>query len=288
VTSELDPVASEFFAVCQEKSAAINGVLAALCDGTVKIDWKQPQAATPDLPETALLLHWQAAGRQAVLLLPAISAPSWINQPDEQQQNALQQAANDIAGLLHEGEEVTGAAALSGEAATRHAENALRDSAATFLPFELQGGEESAAGLLIFAAPAAGASSSAGKATAPAAEHAVATQLAAARQKAMAASRGGRLPVYTRSLLKICVPVSVSLATTTMPVQRILEIGEGSIIQFSKSCEETLTLHAGSQPIAEGEAVKVGDKFGLRISHMTTPQERFRALAADTPPSIQN
>ena len=38
------------------------------------------------------------------------------------------------------------------------------------------------------------------------------------------------------------------------------------MIQFDKSCEEMLELSVGDHPMASGGAVKVGDKFGLRIS----------------------
>lgn len=87
-----------------------------------------------------------------------------------------------------------------------------------------------------------------------------------------------RLPSYVRSLLKIRVPVSVTLATTRQPVSRVLNIGPGSIIQFSKNCEQPLCLSVGGEPIAEGDAVKIGEKFGLRITAMILPGERFFAL----------
>jgi flagellar motor switch protein FliN/FliY len=83
------------------------------------------------------------------------------------------------------------------------------------------------------------------------------------------------LPSYTRSLLKIRVPVVASLATTQIPVGRILEIGPGSIIQFNQSCEQPLSLAIGEHEFAVGEAVKVGEKFGLRITSMVMPSERF-------------
>jgi flagellar motor switch protein FliN/FliY len=83
------------------------------------------------------------------------------------------------------------------------------------------------------------------------------------------------LPSYARSILKIQVPVVVTLASTTLPVSRIVELGPGSIIQFDKSCEETLSLEVGGQEVAVGEAVKVGDKFGLRVTSMIMPEERF-------------
>ncbi|WP_254506731.1 FliM/FliN family flagellar motor C-terminal domain-containing protein [Anatilimnocola floriformis] len=83
------------------------------------------------------------------------------------------------------------------------------------------------------------------------------------------------LPPFTRSLLKIQVAVVASLATTNLPVGRILEIGPGSIIQFDQSCEQPLSLAVGDNSFAVGEAVKVGEKFGVRITSMVMPDERF-------------
>jgi flagellar motor switch/type III secretory pathway protein FliN len=86
------------------------------------------------------------------------------------------------------------------------------------------------------------------------------------------------LPPYTRSLLKIRVPLSVTLAAKKQPVGQILEIGPGSIVQFDKSCEEMLDLNVSNLPIARGEAVKVGDKFGLRVTSLILPGERFKPV----------
>lgn len=84
-----------------------------------------------------------------------------------------------------------------------------------------------------------------------------------------------QLPTYAKSLLKVEVPVTVRLATTKQSVDQILKLGPGSILQFDKRCEENLELEIGGQTVAEGEVVKVGDKFGLWITAMTVPEERF-------------
>ena len=84
-----------------------------------------------------------------------------------------------------------------------------------------------------------------------------------------------QLPTYAKSLLKVRVPVTVTLASAKYPVSQILELGPGSIIQFNKPCEDNLTLEVGDHSIAKGEAVKVGDTFGLWITSMTMPDERF-------------
>jgi flagellar motor switch/type III secretory pathway protein FliN len=86
------------------------------------------------------------------------------------------------------------------------------------------------------------------------------------------------MPNYTRSLLKIRVPIVVTLAKTHQPLSRIVELAPGSIIPFDKSCDDTLSLEVNNREVAVGEAVKVGDKFGLRITSMILPPERFVPL----------
>jgi flagellar motor switch protein FliN/FliY len=100
------------------------------------------------------------------------------------------------------------------------------------------------------------------------------------RSDAESASWLQRLPSYSRSLLKIKVPVTVTLATSKQPVRTIVGLVPGSIIQFEKLCDEMLTLEVGNQRVAEGETVKVGDKFGLRVTSMVLPEERFHTVQA--------
>lgn len=91
---------------------------------------------------------------------------------------------------------------------------------------------------------------------------------------------GERAATYSRSLLRIKLPVIVTLASKKQPIGRIVELGPGAIIHFEKSCEEMLDLEVGGQTVAQGEPVKVGDKFGIRLTSLATPRERFLTLAA--------
>ena len=87
------------------------------------------------------------------------------------------------------------------------------------------------------------------------------------------------LPGYARSVLKVKIPVATILARAKKPIKAVLELGVGSIIQFDKSCDEMLEVEVGqSIVIASAEAVKVGDKFGFRISTVVLPDERFRRV----------
>ena len=96
----------------------------------------------------------------------------------------------------------------------------------------------------------------------------------------MSQAHSQSLPDYALSLLKVEVPVTVTLASKKEHVKGILDIVPGAIIQFDKSCEEMLDLELGDHRIAVGEAVKVGDKFGRRITSMVLPDERFHAVRA--------
>lgn len=70
---------------------------------------------------------------------------------------------------------------------------------------------------------------------------------------------------YSKSVLSIETPVSVTLARKMIPLSRIVELVPGSMLTFDAHCDEPLMLEAGGKVIATGETVKIGDKFGLRV-----------------------
>ena len=76
---------------------------------------------------------------------------------------------------------------------------------------------------------------------------------------------------YRTAVLKIETNVSVTLARQNVSLQKILGLVPGSMLLFSKHYAEPLTLEANGMPIATGETVKVGDKFGIRILQITAP-----------------
>ena len=97
------------------------------------------------------------------------------------------------------------------------------------------------------------------------------------------AHRLAQLPPYSRSLLRIKVPVVVTLASTRQPVSRVLDLAPGTILHFTKPCDEPLTLSVGNCEVAVGDTVKVGEKFGLRITSMVMPEEKFEAIRPKEP-----
>jgi flagellar motor switch protein FliN len=240
-----------------------------------KIESFQFQGAPAEWNGPGLLLVFKVGKQGLVACVPAASGllPDWVANADAGSQDRLKRLALSF-----------GAALLSGALV-------VDDATAVFVPnlaeavADLNLAESvSAIHMLVRSGEVAGAIRLVWPAQIPEskasgqASHGKPVANASPPSANAAASEPPQLPTYVRSLLRISVPVSVQLASTKQPVSRVLNIGPGSIIQFDKNCEQPLTLYVGNQAVAQGEAVKVGEKFGVRITNMILPGERFFAL----------
>ena len=82
-----------------------------------------------------------------------------------------------------------------------------------------------------------------------------------------------------KRILAIEVPVIVRLARRNMRLSEVLRLTAGSIVEFEKPFDAELDLLVNDQVIGTGQAVKAGEKFGLRILHIRTIREKINALA---------
>jgi len=81
-------------------------------------------------------------------------------------------------------------------------------------------------------------------------------------------------------ILGIKVPLIVVLAEKKMTLAQLLELTAGSVIEFDKNCGQPLLLMASDRVIAEGEAIKVGENFGLRLLNVGSVQQIISHLGA--------
>jgi flagellar motor switch protein FliN/FliY len=79
-------------------------------------------------------------------------------------------------------------------------------------------------------------------------------------------------------ILRLEVPVIAVLAEKRMKMGEILGLDVGSIIQFDKHSEELLDLMVNDRRVGRGEAVRVGENFGLQIAEMMSVKETIRKL----------
>ncbi len=89
---------------------------------------------------------------------------------------------------------------------------------------------------------------------------------------------GASQPTDLGRILKIEVPVIVKLAECRMPVSRVVGLNTGAIIEFEKPADAPLDLMINNKSIGLGQAVKVGENFGLRVTHIGTLEEKILAL----------
>ena len=90
------------------------------------------------------------------------------------------------------------------------------------------------------------------------------------------------LPVSAdvRRILHIEVPVIVKLADKRLPLGDIIAMSPGSIVEFARSADQPLELMVNNKTIGRGIAVKVGEKFGLRIDEITSVDATIRSLGS--------
>jgi len=79
-------------------------------------------------------------------------------------------------------------------------------------------------------------------------------------------------------ILGLNVPVSVMLADRLMPIDAILRMNVGTIIEFDVPFDSELVLEVADLPIGRGHAVKVGENFGLRITNIGSLKDRIHAM----------
>ncbi len=289
-------VAAEVVAQCQSGRDEIAGALTRALDR--KIDVKVAAVAPMDearratLAGPGLAVVLTVGDRAAVVALSESTGllPGWYANPDATGKSKLTTLAQELGMLVLPSELIAddfGAGRVESIAAALAAGKLTAD--AQVLPLVLSGDGAAGEALLIWpvaepravltaVAPAVGGSASAGAPGAQKTAAPVAAPNPAAPAAAPTMRFPKRLPNYTKSLLRIRVPVTVTLAAKRQPVSQILELGPGSILHFDKPCEEMLDLSAGDHKIAKGEAVKVGDKFGLRITSIVLPDERFKPV----------
>ena len=79
-------------------------------------------------------------------------------------------------------------------------------------------------------------------------------------------------------LYDVPLQISVEVGRSKILLKDLLKMGEGYIIELDKLASDPLDLYVNSRLIAKGEAVMVGDKFGIRLTDVVSPCDRIEQL----------
>ncbi len=96
------------------------------------------------------------------------------------------------------------------------------------------------------------------------------------------------MPSDIETILKIEVPVIVQIAERWMPVEDVMNISPGAILELPKRADDDLDILVNNIQVGVGNAVKVGENFGIRVTNIGDVQQRVEALGGEKSESAEN
>ncbi len=91
-------------------------------------------------------------------------------------------------------------------------------------------------------------------------------------------SGGLETPKNLDLIMDIDLEVKIRVGEKYMLIKDLLDLKDGSIIELDKSIEEPMDILVNGKVVARGVVVVVGGKFGIKITHIETREERIKSL----------
>lgn len=85
-------------------------------------------------------------------------------------------------------------------------------------------------------------------------------------------------PEALKSLLDIPLELSVEVGRTKVLLGDLLQVTQGATLELDKYENEPVEILVNGRHIARGEVIIMGDKFGVRIIDIISPEERIKKL----------
>ena len=79
-------------------------------------------------------------------------------------------------------------------------------------------------------------------------------------------------------LENIEVKLTVEVGSTELKIRDLLRLNEGSVVELERLAGDPLEILANGVKIAKGEVVMVGERFGIRFTEVTNPENRVQKL----------
>lgn len=77
-----------------------------------------------------------------------------------------------------------------------------------------------------------------------------------------------------RLLQDVDVKLTVEIGSTQLTLRELLALGESSVIELDRYANELLDVFVNGTLIGRGEVVTVGEKFGVRLTELVSPDKR--------------
>ncbi|MCP5141600.1 MAG: flagellar motor switch protein FliN [Chromatiales bacterium] len=79
-------------------------------------------------------------------------------------------------------------------------------------------------------------------------------------------------------IMDVPVTLSLEIGRTRITIRDLLQLNPGSVVKLERMAGEPMDIMVNGTLVAKGEVVTVGEKFGVRIAEVVSPEERIRSL----------
>lgn len=86
------------------------------------------------------------------------------------------------------------------------------------------------------------------------------------------------LPKNLNLILDVPLKVSVILGKTRRPIQEVLNLIPGSIVELERLANEPVDILVNGTLIAQGEVVVINENYGVRVTNIISPEQRLNNL----------
>lgn len=96
--------------------------------------------------------------------------------------------------------------------------------------------------------------------------------------KPLSGQGGGGASNDIDMILDIPIQLTVELGRTKISIKNLLQLSQGSVVELNAMAGDPLDILVNGTLVAQGEAVMVDDRLGIRLTDVITPAERIRKL----------
>ena len=76
-----------------------------------------------------------------------------------------------------------------------------------------------------------------------------------------------------RLLQDVDVKLTVEIGSAALTLRELLALGESSVIELDRAANELLDVFVNGTLIGRGEVVTVGERFGVRMTELVSPDK---------------
>jgi flagellar motor switch protein FliN/FliY len=85
-------------------------------------------------------------------------------------------------------------------------------------------------------------------------------------------------PEELERILDLPLEIYVEIGRRRVRISEMLGLQVGEVLELDVAAGSPLSVYANRVLVAQGEAVIVGERYGVRITQIVSPQERIRRL----------